>query len=167
MCYFYFNFWLFIVMWNENISYHVNEQGISQPSAISGLQMWMRAPKTAIQEMLPPPRWLLRSWGNARSKMDTETGFGPRQLKCIWRKWIQWAQRLTSSHTQNTNFLNLIPDLWCSDCLLPLLQTCIWPDFSPPPWSSLLRATETLSPWLRVLNVPQNKTLCFQVVTLF
>ena len=52
-----------------------------------------------------PPWWLLRSWGNARSshlpllKLNKETGFGPRYLRCIWKEWIQWVQRLTSSHT--------------------------------------------------------------------
>ena len=27
-------------LWNENISCHINKHGMSQPSAISGLQMW-------------------------------------------------------------------------------------------------------------------------------
>ena len=40
-------------MWNENIFCHINKQEMWQPSAISGLQMWMRAPQTEIQ--LPPP----------------------------------------------------------------------------------------------------------------
>ena len=46
--------------WNENIPWHINKQERSQPPAISGLRMWMRAPKTAIQWMLPPPQWC---WG--------------------------------------------------------------------------------------------------------
>ena len=71
-----------------------------------------------------PPPWLLRSWGNARSKVNKETGL-PRRLRCIWKERIQRAQRLASSPTQNPKFLHLIPDLWRSDCLLPLLQTCI------------------------------------------
>ena len=41
------------LVWNENISCHINQQEMSQPSVISGLQMWMRAPKTVIQKMLP------------------------------------------------------------------------------------------------------------------
>ena len=40
-----------------------------------------------------------------------------------WKEWIQWAQRLASSHTYYAKFLNLISDLWCSDCVPPLLQT--------------------------------------------
>ena len=33
-------------LWNENISCHINKQEMSQPSVISGHQMWMRALKT-------------------------------------------------------------------------------------------------------------------------
>ena len=45
---------LFRALWNENVSCHINKQELSQPSLISGLQTWMRAPKTVIQRMLPP-----------------------------------------------------------------------------------------------------------------
>ena len=41
-------------LWNENISHRINKQEMSLPSAISGLQMWMGATQTAIQQMLPP-----------------------------------------------------------------------------------------------------------------
>ena len=68
-------------LWNENISCHINKQEMSQPSAISGLQISMKVSKTVIQGMLPPPAWwLLRSWDNARSnylphfKVNKETG---------------------------------------------------------------------------------------------
>ena len=33
-----------ITVWSEDISCHINKQEMSQPSAISGLQTWMRAP---------------------------------------------------------------------------------------------------------------------------
>ena len=33
-------------LWNENISCHISKQEMSQPSVISGHQMWMSAPKT-------------------------------------------------------------------------------------------------------------------------
>ena len=77
MCYFYFNFWLFTVMWNENTSYHIKEQEMSQPSAISGLQMWMRAPKTAIQQMPPRPQWLLRNWGMQEARCTRKQDLAP------------------------------------------------------------------------------------------
>ena len=41
------------------------------------LQVWMRASKTMIQHILPPPQWLLRGWGNARRKVNKETGLTP------------------------------------------------------------------------------------------
>ena len=45
-------------------------------------------------------------------------------------------------------------DLWCSNCLLPLLYLYIaWLPLLPS-WSTFLRATEMLSPRLRVLNIP-------------
>ena len=59
---------------------------MSQPSAISGLQMWMRAPKAQSSRCCHLPWWLLRGWGNTRSshlpqlplfKVNKETGFGP------------------------------------------------------------------------------------------
>ena len=73
-----------LVLWNENISCHIKKQEVSQPSVISGFQMWMRAPKTVIQRMLPYLLGLLRSWGNTRSShlpiltVRKETGFGPQ-----------------------------------------------------------------------------------------
>ena len=75
------------ILWNENISCHINKQEMKQPSAISGLQRWMRAPKTncdlcdPVDVVGPPPRvpapQLLRSWQNARSKVNNETGLAP------------------------------------------------------------------------------------------
>ena len=113
-------------LWNENISCHINKQEMSQPSAISGLQMWMRAPQTAIHQMPPPPQRLQRclGGGNARSshlallQVNKETGFGPRYLRCIWKEWIQWAQRLTFPTHRMPTSLYLIFDVQtaCSLC---------------------------------------------------
>ena len=41
---------------------------------------------------------------------------GPRQLRCIWKEWLQWAQTLASSHTKklrswNSNTLAT----WCKE----------------------------------------------------
>ena len=75
-----------MALWNENISCHINKQEMSQPSAISGLQMWMQAPKAQSSRCCHLPWWLLRRWGNTRSshrpqppllKVTKETGFGP------------------------------------------------------------------------------------------
>ena len=77
-------------MWNENISCYTNKQDMSQPSAISGLQMWMRAPQTVIQKMLllphphrtPHPRgdwWLLSCWGGGMQEAAI----------CYFSKWTR------------------------------------------------------------------------------
>ena len=136
-------------MWNENISCHIIKKEMSQPSKISGLQMWMKkwnesrsvvsdslrphglnsprncpgqntgvgsrsllqgifptqgsnkglphcrwilyqlshqgspnvnggSQKLSCRCCLPPTaQWLLKSWGNARRKMNKETGLAP------------------------------------------------------------------------------------------
>ena len=71
------------VLWNETISCHINKQEMAHPSATSSLQMWMRAPKTVIQHMLPPPMVITEELGNARSshlplhKVNRETRLAP------------------------------------------------------------------------------------------
>ena len=97
----------------------------------------MSAPKTAIQQMLPPTSTVIaEELGECKKQGKQGNGIGPRQLRCIWKEWIQWAEMLASSHTYNAKFLNLIPDLCGSDCLLRLWQMGISPDFP----SSLLGA---------------------------
>ena len=59
-------------LWNENISCHINKQELSRQSAIFGLQMWMMAPKTAIQWMLPPPVLIAEELGE-REKQPSAT----------------------------------------------------------------------------------------------
>ena len=72
----------------ENISCHINKQEMSQPSGISGLQMWMRAPQTEIQ--LPLPTVIAEEPGEytkqgkkkinkkrRRSKVNKETELAP------------------------------------------------------------------------------------------
>ena len=59
------------------ISWHINKQEMSQPSAISGLEIWTRAPKTAIQRMLPPATVIAEELGKWNSKVNKETGLAP------------------------------------------------------------------------------------------
>ena len=60
---------------NENMSCRNNKQEMSQTSMISGLQMWMRIPKTVIQQVPPPLWWFLRSsdWGSECKKQPPAT----------------------------------------------------------------------------------------------
>ena len=58
------------------------------------------------------------------------------------------------------------PDLEGSDSLFPLWRLVYSLTPLLPPWSGFLRATERLSPGVRVLNVPTKKiTLYLQLVT--
>ena len=50
---------------------------MSQPSAISGLQIWMRAPKTAIQQMLPHSAVIAEELGECKKQGNKETGLTP------------------------------------------------------------------------------------------
>ena len=56
---------------------------------------------------------------------------GPQRAEVHMKGMNSESPRLASSHTQNAKYLKLTPDLWCSDCQLPLLQTCILPDVPP------------------------------------
>ena len=69
-------------VWSEDISCHITKQEMSQPSAISGLQTWMRAPW-----MLLPPTVIAEELGECKKqpsatssllKVNKEIGFGPR-----------------------------------------------------------------------------------------
>ena len=82
---------VFLTLWNENISCHINKQDMSQPSAISGLQMWMRAPQTVIQRMLPPPMVTAEELEEGKKQGELGNRVGPRELKFIRKEWMQWA----------------------------------------------------------------------------
>ena len=69
------------------------------------------------------PWWLLRSWGSRRSKVKKEAGLAPDSWGTYERNNFGEPRGF---HLPMHRMLNsLIPDIWCSDCLLPLLQTCI------------------------------------------
>ena len=57
-------------VWNENISCHINKQEMSQPSAISGFQMWIRAPQTAscLENPMDGGAWWAAVHGVAKSQ---------------------------------------------------------------------------------------------------
>ena len=63
---------------NENISCFNNKQEMSQSSVISGLQMWMRIPKTVIQGMLPPLILIAEEPGECKKQGQQENRIGPR-----------------------------------------------------------------------------------------
>ena len=60
---------------------------MSQPSVISGLQMWMRAPQTVILWMLPPPTVIDEELGICKKQSEQGNKISPRELSsgCLWR----------------------------------------------------------------------------------
>ena len=52
----------------ETISCHINKQEMSQPPSVAGLQMWMKAPQTVIQQMLPPPMVIAEELGECKKQ---------------------------------------------------------------------------------------------------
>ena len=70
-------------------------------------------PKLQSSGYSQAPWWLLRSWGNARSKMNKGTGLAPDILGVCERKKFNEPRNVHLPHTKNAKFLSLIPDLWC------------------------------------------------------
>ena len=111
----------------------------------------MRDPKTEIQQTLPPPRWLLRSWGDARSshlplpKMNKETGLAPNSWGTQERNEVREPRgwHLPIHRTLNSLTWYLIFDVQtaCSLCCKLLYSLTS----SLPPWSSFFRVTEKKS----------------------
>ena len=135
-------------VWNENTSCHINKQQMSQPSVISGLQMWMRAPKTEIQCMLPPC-WGARGMQEARW---TGNRLAPESWGAYERNGNSEPRGL---HLPIHTMLNSLTWYLIFD-VQPAQSVCCKLVYSLisllPPWSSFLRATEMLSPRPGVLN---------------
>ena len=128
------------------------------------------SPAAVVVQMLPPPRWLLRSRGNARSKAERGNRIGPDRWGACERNEFSEPRGLHLPILRILNSLTwyLIFDVQtaCSRCCK---LTCIYPGF--PSWhlgavfSKLLRCC---LPGLESWTFPPNKTtLWFQVVTVF
>ena len=102
-------------LWSENICCH-NKQEMPQSSAISGLQMWMRSPKTVIQWMLPPPMLIAEKLGESKKPSEQGNRIWPQITRCIRKEWIQWGQRLPSSETQSAKISIFDVQTACSLC---------------------------------------------------
>ena len=98
-------------------------------------------------------RWLLRSWGNARSRRNTKPGLAPDSWGAYGRNGFNGLRGLHLPKYRTLNSLTwyLIFDVQtiCSLCC-----NLVYSLTSLPLWSSFLRAAEMLSPGLRVLNFP-------------
>ena len=98
-----------------------------------------------------PPWWQLRSWGNARGKVNKETRMAPDSWGVYERNEFSEPRDLhLPIHREVTWYLIFDVQTACSLCR-KLVYSLI---SSLPFWSSFLRATEILSPNLGVLNTP-------------
>ena len=142
-------------LWNENISCNINKQKTSQPSVISGLQMWIRAPQTAVQGVLPPPPTeIAEELGECKKQGEQGDGWSPDSWGAYERNEFSEPRGLHLLIHRKVSSLTwyLIFDVQtaCSLC-----YKLVYSLTSPlPPWSSFLRDTEMLSPGLGVLNLP-------------
>ena len=101
-----------------------------------------------------PPQWLLRSWGNARSKVNKETGLAPESAYKRNEFSESRGFHLPLHRMLNSLSWYLIWSLMVGlpDPFVAVLHIAWLPILRS--WSSFLRATEVLSPRLRVRNIP-------------
>ena len=128
---------------------------MSQSSAFSGLQMWMKAPKTGIKCMLPLPVVTTEELYNARSKMNKATGLAPGSWGAYERNEFSDSRDL---HLPIHRMLNSLTWYWSLMFSLPAPFVALV--YSPTSSLALLGAVFSellrclLSPRLRVLNIP-------------
>ena len=95
-------------------------------------------PKLSSSGCCHPPWWQLRSWGNARGKVNKETRMAPDSWGVYERNefseprdlHLPIHRRILNSLTGYLVFLTCLlnNNLWYSDYLPPLLQICIYSD---------------------------------------
>ena len=110
-------------MWKETISCHINLEEMPQPSPISHLQIWMRAPQTMIQRVLPPTAVIAEELEECKNKVSKETQLAKDSWSTYERNEFSEPRGLQLPTHRRLN--SLIPNLWWSDCCFPLLQTYI------------------------------------------
>ena len=125
---------------------------MSQLSVISSLQMWMRAPKTEIQQILPLTMMTAEQLrGKARSshlpllKVNKERDLAPESWDAKERNDFIEPRDL---HLPTHRMLNSLTWYLILMFTLPavfVINLYVAQFFLPPPWSSFLRATEMLS----------------------
>ena len=142
-------------LWNKNISCHINQQEMSQPPAISS-KCEGGPPKLQSSRSCHPPEWLLRSWGNARSKVNKGTGLAPDSWGAYERNELSEPRglhlpiyRMLNSFTWYLIFDDQTAFSLCCKLVYSLTSPLL-------PWSSFLRATEMLSLGLGDSETPKH-----------
>ena len=158
------------VLWGPDVvkwKYLLPYQEISQPSAISGLQMWMRSPKTVIQKMPPSPR-VMRSWEDARNKVNKGIGLAPDRWGAYERNEFSEPQGLHLPIHWMLNsltwYLIFVVQTACSLCC-KLAYSLASSQASMEQFSQ--RHWEAVSWALSPKHSYQKKKNYFQVVTIF
>ena len=89
---------------NENITYHINKQEMSQPLAILASKCDWGLPKLWFSKCCQPLQGDCWGAGGMQEARWVRNQGWP--LIACERNEFQWAQRLASSHAQNGKFLN-------------------------------------------------------------
>ena len=113
-------------------------------------------PKHWSSRCCQPPQWLLRSWGNARSKANKGTELAPDSWGAYERNELSEPRGL---HLPIYRMLNTFTWYLIFDDQTAFSLCCklVYSLTSPLlPWSSFLRATETLSLGLRDSETPKH-----------
>ena len=130
----------------------INKKCHSHQWLISGLQMWIRAPKTVIQGMLPTPPSMVMAEELWKCKMQGEQGnrIGPRYLSYTWKEWIQWAQ---SDFTFTFHFYALEKEMATHSSVLAWRIPGTGSHRVGHDWSDLAAVAEAyIFPYCRMLN---------------
>ena len=152
-----------MIPWNENISCHANKWEMSQTSVISGLQMWMRPPKTAIHRMLPATTGIAKGLGKWKKQGEEGNRTDPDT-------WGAYMKGMNSVSPEACIFARIVSSITlCLSFDVQMACSLRWKLVYSltsllPPWSSFLRATEMGS---SPKHSHQIKQLYIQVVTMY
>ena len=106
---------------------------------------------------IPPARWLRRSRGMQEAALGHSLGWtGKQDLSCGAYERNE-TSKPSGLHLPPQRTLNSFPHTWSLMSRLPApFVANLYIAWLPlqPPWSTFLRATEILSPWLGVLKIP-------------
>ena len=136
----------------------INKKWHSHQQFLASIYEW-GLPKLRSSRCCHTLRWLLRSWGNASSKVSKEAGLAPDSWGARERSEGSEPRGLRLPYTEHQMPQ---PDSWSLTFRLPApFVANLYIAWLPllPPWSSFLRKAEMLSPGLRVLNIPTKKKL--------
>ena len=140
---------------SENSTYHINKQEMSQPLAILASKCAWGLPKLWFSKCCQPLQGDCWGAGGMQEARWTRNQDWPLIAE-VHVKGMNFSEprglllpthRMVNSLVDSWSLVFRTPASFVADLYiawLPLL----------PPWSSFLRATEILSPGLRVLNIP-------------